>query len=83
MSAPVIGNYGVFSEQGESARPWAEALLVRALTGLIADERDAEDLAAYLIRHGIDGISAVDTRALTLRLRDFGTMNGRSRPEAR
>jgi len=76
MSAPVIGNYGVFSEQGESARPWAEALIVRDLTGLIADERDAEDLDAYLIRHGIAGISAVDTRALTLRLRDFGTMNG-------
>jgi len=76
MSAPVIGNYGVFSEQGESARPWAEVLIVRDLTGLIADERDAEDLDAYLIRHGIAGISAVDTRALTLRLRDFGTMNG-------
>ena len=76
MSAPIIGNYGVFSEQGESARPWAEAMIVRDLTRMIADERDAEDLDDYLNRHGIAGICSVDTRALTLSLREKGTMNG-------
>jgi carbamoyl-phosphate synthase small subunit len=76
MSAPIIGNYGVFSEHGESARPWAEAIIVRDLTRMIADERDAEDLDLYLNRHGIAGICSMDTRALTLRLRESGTMNG-------
>lgn len=76
MSAPIIGNYGVFSEHGESARPWAEAIIVRDLTRMIADERDAEDLDLYLNRHGIAGICDMDTRALTLRLRESGTMNG-------
>ena len=76
MSSPLIGNYGVFTEQGEAARPWAEALVVRDLTEVISDGRDAEDLDAYLKRHGIPAIRGIDTRALTLRLREHGTMNG-------
>jgi len=76
MTSPIIGNYGVFTEQGEAARPWAEALVVRDLTRVVHDERDAEDLDDYLTRHGIPGLRGVDTRALTLRLRGRGTMNG-------
>jgi carbamoyl-phosphate synthase small subunit len=76
MSSPIIGNYGVFTEQSESARPWAEALIVRDLTRIIDDERDAEDLDDYLARYDIPGIRGIDTRTLTLRLREHGTMNG-------
>jgi len=76
MSSPIIGNYGIFSEHGEAARPWAEAMIVRDLTHVIHDDRDAEDLDAYLDRYGIPGIRGVDTRAVTLRLREHGTMNG-------
>lgn len=76
MSSPIIGNYGVFTEQSESARPWADALIVRDLTQVICDERDAEDLDDYLTRYDIPAISGIDTRALTLRLREHGTMNG-------
>lgn len=32
MSYPLIGNYGVNSEDNESARPWAEAFVVRRLS---------------------------------------------------
>ena len=76
MSSPIIGNYGVFSEHGEAARPWAEAMIVRDLTHIVNDDRDAEDLDAYLSRFGIPGIRGIDTRAVTLRLREKGTMNG-------
>ncbi len=76
MSSPIIGNYGVFTEQSESARPWADALIVRDLTQIIHDERDSEDLDDYLQRYDIPAISGIDTRALTLRLREHGTMNG-------
>lgn len=76
MSSPIIGNYGVFTEQSESNRPWAEAMIVRDLTKVLNDERDAEDLDQYLTRYGIPAISGIDTRALTLRLREHGTMNG-------
>ncbi len=76
MSSPIIGNYGVFTEQSESSRPWAEAMIVRDLTQVIRDERDAEDLNEYLTRYDIPAISGIDTRTLTLRLREHGTMNG-------
>jgi carbamoyl-phosphate synthase small subunit len=76
MSSPVIGNYGVFTEQSESGHPWPTAMIVRDLTHVVHDERDAEDLDDYLRRHGIAGIREVDTRTLTLTLREKGTMNG-------
>ena len=62
MSSPIVGNYGVFTEQGESGRPWADAFIVRDLTHVVHDERDAEDLDDYLRRHGIAGIREIDTR---------------------
>lgn len=76
MASPIIGNYGVFTEQSESDRPWADALIVRDLTNLVGDARDAEDLNDYLVRHDIPGISGIDTRTLILTLREKGTMNG-------
>lgn len=76
MSSPIIGNYGVFTEQSESDRPWADALIVRDLTNIINDARDAEDLDDYLVRHNIPAIRGIDTRTLTLTLREKGTMNG-------
>jgi len=76
MSSPVIGNYGVFTEQGESGRAWPTAMIVRDLTQVVHDERDAEDLDDYLRRQGIAGIKEIDTRTLTLTLREKGTMNG-------
>lgn len=76
MSSPIIGNYGVFTEQSESGRPWADAFIVRDLTAIVHDERDAEDLHQYLVRHDIPAISGIDTRTLTLTLREKGTMNG-------
>ncbi len=76
MSSPIIGNYGVFTEQSESGRPWADAFIVRDLTHVVQDERDAEDLDDYLRRHGIAAIRDIDTRTLTLTLREKGTMSG-------
>ena len=76
MSSPVIGNYGVFTEQGESARAWPAAMIVRDLTRVAQDARDAEDLDDYLKRQGVAGIRDIDTRSLTLKLREKGTMNG-------
>lgn len=76
MTSPHIGNYGVFRTHSESVRAWASALIVRNLTAIINDERSAEDLDDYLKSENIPGISEVDTRTLTLKLREKGTMNG-------
>ena len=76
MSYPLIGNYGVNSEDNESARPWAEAFIVRHLSQRGSNFRCEGTLDDYLKRHGITGIQGVDTRALTKILRSQGSMNG-------
>lgn len=75
MSYPLIGNYGVNSEDGESDRPWAEALVVRHLSPRGSNFRCETSLGDYLKEHDIVGIEGVDTRALTRILRNQGTMN--------
>lgn len=76
MSYPLIGNYGVNSEDGESDRPWAEALIVRHLSGRGSNFRCERSLNDYLKQYNITGLEGVDTRALTRILRNQGTMNG-------
>lgn len=76
MSSPIIGNYGVFEEDSESARPWLEAFILRYLTPMENDPRNAMDLNEYLKKYDIPGIVGVDTRLLTLTIREKGTMKG-------
>ena len=68
FTAPMIGNYGVAETRLESETPQARAVLMRRLGG--------EDWALWLAERGIVALDEVDTRALTLRLRDVGAMRG-------
>lgn len=76
MTYPLIGNYGVNSEDMESSRPWAEALVVRHLAVRGSNFRREGDVDEYLKQYHITGIQGVDTRGLTRLLRSQGTMNG-------
>ena len=76
MSYPLIGNYGVNSEDNESRRPWAECFVVRHLAQRGSNFRCEASLDDYLKEHDITGIEGVDTRAITRILRSQGTMNG-------
>ena len=73
---PLIGNYGVNSEDSESRNPWAAAMIVRRLSPRGSNFRNEGTLDDYLKAHRITGICGVDTRAITRMLRDQGTMNG-------
>ena len=66
FTAPMVGNYGVADERGESREPHARAALMRALGG--------EEWAAWLREHGLIGLEGIDTRSLVLKLRDAGAM---------
>jgi carbamoyl-phosphate synthase small subunit len=66
FTAPMVGNYGVADERGESREPHAQAALMRALGG--------DDWAAWLREHGLVGLDGIDTRSLVLKLRDSGAM---------
>ncbi len=76
MSSPIIGNYGVFEEDFESQRPRLSAFIVRYITELKNDPRNACDLDEFLKKHDIPGITDIDTRLLTLTIREKGTMKG-------
>jgi carbamoyl-phosphate synthase small subunit len=74
MTAVQIGNYGINAEDAESASPKANGFVVRELSPVVSNWRSQLPLGDYLARHGIPGISEVDTRALTKKLRVTGAM---------
>ena len=77
MTYPLIGNYGANAEDVESGRPWVEGLVVREISPVHSNWRAAESLDAFLARHGVPGISGVDTRALTRHLQEPRGHEGR------
>lgn len=76
MSYPLIGNYGVNSQDIESARIEVEAFIIKEKSKLVSNFRAEEPLEEYLARHNVVGIEGVDTRALTRQLRIKGSMKG-------
>ena len=76
MTYPLIGNYGVCLDDIESKKPHASAYIVRELAEMAGGCRNDMSLSEYLIGHDIPGIQGIDTRALTIMLRDRGVMNG-------
>ncbi len=76
MTLPHVGNTGVNAEDVESDRPQITAFIVREVSPVVSNWRANETLPAYLARHGIPGITEVDTRALTRLLREKGVLHG-------
>jgi carbamoyl-phosphate synthase small subunit len=76
MTAPMIGNYGINSEDIESARPQVAGFVVRELSRVASNYRSNIDLSSWLAKHGVLGIEGIDTRALVRRLRTGGVMRG-------
>jgi carbamoyl-phosphate synthase small subunit len=74
MTAPHIGNTGVNDEDPESGRIWVAGYVVRDPARRPSSWRSRRTLDEELARHGVVGISAVDTRALTRHLRERGAM---------
>lgn len=74
MTYPLIGNYGVNTEDEESRRPWVEGLVVREASRMASNWRSQETLDSYLKRYQIVGIEHLDTRALVRHIRDKGAM---------
>ncbi|TXK17547.1 glutamine-hydrolyzing carbamoyl-phosphate synthase small subunit [Homoserinibacter sp. GY 40078] len=74
MTAPHIGNTGVNDEDPESRRIWVSGYVVRDPSRVVSNFRADGSLDEDLTRNGVVGISGVDTRAITRRLRDVGSM---------
>lgn len=75
MTVAHVGNTGINPEDIESDKPQITAFIVREVSPVVSNWRANETLHSYLERHGIPGISEVDTRALTRLLREKGVLH--------
>jgi carbamoyl-phosphate synthase small subunit len=74
MTAPHIGNTGMNDDDEESRRIWVEGFVVRDPARRVSNHRATRSLDDDLESNGIVGISGIDTRALTRRIREGGAM---------
>lgn len=91
LTYPLVGNYGVPSygldDVGlpvgfESAKIHAAGLIVWENSERYSHHLATRSLHDWLAGEGIPGLAAVDTRALTIKLREKGTMLGAIEPES-
>ena len=75
MTYTEIGNTGINSEDMESSKPWVNGFIVHNMNQP-NNWRSEISLEDYLIKNNIPAIAGLDTRALTVRLRNSGTMKG-------
>jgi carbamoyl-phosphate synthase small subunit len=74
MTAPEQGNYGTNEQDAESGRVHVSGFVVREAVRRASSWRATGSLADELARAGVVGLEGVDTRRLTLRLRERGPM---------
>jgi carbamoyl-phosphate synthase small subunit len=76
MTYPMIGNYGVNTQDVESYTAHAAGFVIRELSPVTSSWRSEMALPEYLEANGIPAIQGLDTRALTKKLRVHGAMKG-------
>ena len=76
LTYPLIGNYGINPETVESSKIQVGGLVVREDCDLPSHWNSEATVAQFLASQGVSGISGVDTRAVTRRLRSQGVMMG-------
>lgn len=74
MTYPLIGNYGINKEDAESRRPFLEGFVVKEYSKIASNWRKEQGLGEYLKENNILAIEGIDTRALTLHIREKGSM---------
>lgn len=75
MTYPLIGNYGMATDDYETKIPTIGALIVREYNDKPSNFRSEKSLAEVMIQHQISGIYGVDTRKLTRSIRNKGSRN--------
>ena len=73
---PLIGNYGINESDFESRQIQVRGFVVREYCPRPSHWQSTRTLDEFLLVNGIPGLSGIDTRALTRRLRSSGVMMG-------
>jgi len=86
MTYPLIGNYGVNAQDVESAGVHLEGFVVKERSRLYSSWRATKPLDVLLYEHGVLGMEGIDTRRVTLLVREKGAMKaglfaGRDNPK--
>lgn len=84
LTYPLVGNYGVPAPRAagsidapyESGRIQVQGLVVQKAISRHSHSQASRSLDEWLADEGIPGLSGIDTRALTMHLRERGTMRG-------
>lgn len=69
-----VGNTGCNLEDNESTKVWAKGLVIRDYVKTYSNYRANQSLHDWLKKNQVVGISGIDTRALTHRLRQYGAI---------
>ena len=78
---PIIGNYGLNDDDWESRRIQVRGFVVRQDCDSPSHRDSKSTIHEYLVENGIPGVSGVDTRAITRKLRSLGVMMGLITPQ--
>ena len=76
MTYPLIGNYGIIEGDEESSRPQVAGYVMRECVRHPSNWQASQTLPDWLARHGVVAIEGIDTRELTLHLRERGALRG-------
>ena len=89
LTYPLVGNYGVPASRAsdsidppfESAAIQVQGLVVQNYVNEYSHHSADRSLDEWLLSEGIGGLTGIDTRSLTRKLREHGTMRGWLVPE--
>lgn len=73
MTYPILGNYGMNTEDYETAVPTISALISREYTEEPSNFRSTDTLSDIMKKYDICGICGVDTRKIVRIIRDYGS----------
>lgn len=73
MTAPMIGNYGVCSQDFESPKIYAKGIVIRELCDDVYEKRSEMTLREFAQKNEIPILYGINTRDVTLYLRNHGS----------
>jgi len=76
LTYPHIGNVGCNASDMESKNVYLSGVIVKNLSSSYSNYRGEQSLNSFLVQNKVVGIANIDTRKLTLNLRQNGAMNG-------
>ncbi|MBU0501896.1 MAG: glutamine-hydrolyzing carbamoyl-phosphate synthase small subunit [bacterium] len=73
---PHVGNAGINDRSFESDKAYASAFVVKEYSKMYSNWQAKESLGDYMKKNKVIGIEGIDTRALTVHIRENGEMRG-------